>query len=412
MERTTLILGAGGVGHVVAHKAAQNNHILGNICIASRTINKCKKIIESINKKNSLKDKKYKIFFKQIDALQENKLKSLAKEINADIIINAASAFVNIPTLKVCIDLGIPYIDTAVHEYIDSINPPPPWYANNEWKYSELCEQKNITAILSCGFDPGMVNSYCAYAKKHLFNKINSIDILDINQGDHGQFFATNFDPEINLREILETVIYWEDGKWQYAKEHSIKKFFNFPEVGKQSIYLMGHEEVHSLARFMDCDNIRFWMGFDDHYIKCFEVLHKIGLLSEQPVILDNGESVVPIKVVKACLPEPNSLAKNYTGKTYIGNLITGESQGKNKSVFIYNICDHEECYKEVESQAITYTAGLPPVAAAILVKNGTWDVKRMAHVEELDPDPFLKLCGEMGLTTSILENPEQLTDN
>ncbi len=410
MAGSTLIIGAGVVAHVAAHKAAQNNDILGDICIASRTIARCDRIIEGIHRKNNVKDKEKRLYSRTIDALNIPALVSLIQDAGAEIVINAGSPFVNLSVLQACIEAGVAYVDTAVHEEPDQVNIPAPWYAN-EWKYSDVCQEKGITAILSAGFDPGIVNSYCAYAQKHLFDEIGSIDILDVNAGNHGRFFATNFDPEINLREIAEEVIYWDKGEWQYARGHSIKKLFDFPVVGRQPVYLMGHDEIHSLARFIHCDTIRFWMGFSDHYIRCFEVLNKIGLLSEKPVVLDNGESVVPLKVVKACLPEPNSLAENYTGKTCIGSLVRGRSGGHEKSVFIYNICDHERCYEEVESQAISYTAGLPPVAAAILIAQGIWDVKRMANVEELDPDPFLQRCSTMGLSMEIMEDPGRLSE-
>ncbi|MCI5122091.1 MAG: saccharopine dehydrogenase, partial [Candidatus Electrothrix sp. AUS4] len=234
------------------------------------------------------------------------------------------------------------------------------------------------------------------------FDTIREIDIMDVNAGDHGKFFATNFDPEINLREILEQVGYWEGRQWKECSPHSQSMEFAFPEVGKQKVYLMGHDEVHSLSVNLDVDAVRFWMGFSDQYVNCFNVLNNIGLLSHEPVTTAEGLEVVPLKVVKACLPDPASLAPEYSGQTCIGNLISGEKDGEAKEIFLYNICDHQQCYEEVGSQAVSYTAGVPPVAAALLIADGRWDVGAMKNVEELDPDPFLSLLGDMGLPTQM----------
>jgi saccharopine dehydrogenase-like NADP-dependent oxidoreductase len=247
-----------------------------------------------------------------------------------------------------------------------------------------------------------VVNAYCAYARKHCFDRIDSIDIMDVNAGDHGRYFATNFDAEINFREFTEAVWTWVDRQWVSLPVHTEKRSFDFPVVGEQTLYLTGHDELHSLSQNIDANSIRFWMGFSDHYINCFTVLKNTGLLSEQAVRTAEGVEIVPLKVVKACLPDPASLAPNYKGKTCIGNLVKGEKDGRQIEVFIYNVCDHHACYEEVESQAISYTAGVPPVAAAILIAQGTWDAKTMVNVEELDPDPFLELLGTMGLPTTV----------
>ncbi len=411
MKKNVLIIGAGGVGAVAAHKCAQNNDILGDICFASRTVEKCEKTIESIHRKNNFKDKSKKLYAKQIDASKTENVVKLIKETNSEIVLNVGTAFVNMPVMDACLEAGAAYIDTAVHEDKDVINADYPWYEEFEWKRRESFKEKGLTAILGAGFDPGVVNAYCAYALNHEFDKINVIDIMDVNAGDHGRFFATNFDPEINLREILEDVGYWEDGKWKECPHHSQSKTYDFPVAGDQKVYLMGHDEIHSLSINMDVDTIRFWMGFGEHYLNCFNVLKKIGLLNHKPVKTAEGLEVVPLKVVKACLPDPTSLAPGYTGKTCIGNLVKGIKDGKEKEIFIYNICDHKECYNEVESQAISYTAGVPPVAAAILIANGKWDVKVMANVEELDPDPFLDLLDNMGLTTKIKQENENVDD-
>jgi saccharopine dehydrogenase-like NADP-dependent oxidoreductase len=402
VKKNVLILGAGGVAHVVAHKCAQQNAILGNICIASRTLAKCEKIIESVHRKNNLADPTQKLYAKQVDATQTAELVKLIQDTQSSIVINVASNFINMPIMDACLEAGVDYIDTSVCDDINTINVPYPWYAHFEWPKKALFKEKGLTAILSVGFDPGVVNAYCAYAIKHEFDKINIIDILDVNAGDHGKFFATNFDPETNLREILEHAGYWEDRQWKECEHHSQSLRYDFPVVGEHQLYLTGHEEIHSMSVNLDVDTIRFWMGFSEHYINCFNVLEKIGLLNHKPITTAEGVEVVPLKVLKACLPDPSSLAPGYTGKTCIGNLIKGIKGGEEKSIFIYNICDHEQCYQEVEAQAISYTAGVPPVAAAILVANGEWDVKTMVNVEELNPDPFINLLNEIGLPTEV----------
>jgi len=404
MKNNILILGAGGVANVVAHKCAQHNDILGNICLASRTLSKCDAIIDSVHRKNNLKDASKTLYSRQIDAMDIDATAQLIKDTHSEIVINVGSPFINMSVLQACLKTGAAYIDTAIHEDPDKICENPPWYANYEWKYLDACKEKGLTAILGAGFDPGVVNAYCAYAVKHYFDTIDSIDIMDVNAGDHGKYFATNFDPEINFREFTGQVWTWIEGKWVSKAVHSEKQNYTFPVVGEQTIYLTGHDELHSLSKNIKADTIRFWMGFGDHYINCFNVLKNIGLLSEQPVTTAEGLEVVPLKVVKACLPDPASLAENYTGKTCIGNLVKGQKNGEEKEIFIYNTCDHKACYEEVESQAISYTAGVPATAAAILIANESWDVKHMVNVEELDPDPFIELLDKMGLSTEITE--------
>lgn len=402
-----LIIGAGGVSHVAAHKAAMHNDVLGDICIASRTQKKCDAIIESVNRKNNVKDKSKKLYSRQVNALDVAATSKLIKETKSDIVLNLGQAYVNMSVLEACINTGAVYMDTAIHEDPGKVCEDPPWYANYEWKRRDRCKDNKVTAILGVGFDPGIVNAWCALAVKHYFDKIDTIDIMDVNAGSHGKYFATNFDPEINFREFKK-VWTWIDRKWVEAKVHDVKRFYNFPVVGKLPIYLNGHDELHSLSKNIDANSIRFWMGFGDHYINVFTVLTKLGLTSEKPIKTAEGVEVIPLKVLKALLPDPSSLAPGYTGKTCIGNLIKGTKDGKPKKVFIYNICDHAECYKEIEAQAISYTAGVPPIAAAMLVANGKWDVKRMVNVEELDPDPFIELLNGMGLPTEVLENPPE----
>lgn len=400
-----LLIGAGGVAHVAAHKCAMNNDVLGNIVIASRHKKKCDSIITSIKRKNNIKDPSKKITSKQLNALNVPDTIDLIQETKSDIVINLGSAFINMSVLEACIETGVSYIDTAIHEEPDrvaTICEPPPWYGNYEWKRKDRCASKGVNAILGVGFDPGVVNAYAAHAARDLFDTIDTIDILDVNVGHHGKYFSTNFDPEINFREFTGHVWAWINKKWVKRKPFVESMEYDFPVVGTQPVYLTGHDEIHSLSKNIDAKSIRFWMGFGSHYINVFTVLKSIGLLSEKPVTTSEGVSIVPLKVVKACLPDPMSLAPKYTGKTCIGNLIRGKKDREDKTIFIYNICDHKECYNEVEAQAISYTAGVPAAAAAILLAKGTWNPKTMVNVEELDPKPFIDLIGEMGLSTEI----------
>ncbi|MGE5279614.1 MAG: saccharopine dehydrogenase family protein [Deltaproteobacteria bacterium] len=408
MKKNVLIVGAGGVAHVAAHKCAQHNDVLGDICIASRTQKKCDAIIESIRRKKSVKDPRGKITSRSLNALDVEATAQLIRETGSWIVINLAQAYVNMSLLSACVRAGAAYIDTAIHEEPDKVCENPPWYANYEWKRREECRKAGVTAILGAGFDPGVVNAYAASAVKHHFDAIDTIDIIDINAGNHGRYFATNFDPEINFREFKK-VWTWIDRRWVEEKVHAVKMVVDFPVVGKQPVYLNGHDELHSLSKNIDANSIRFWMGFGDHYINVFTVLTSLGLTSEKPVRTAEGVEVVPLKVLKALLPDPSSLAPGYTGKTCIGDYVTGTKGGEKKSVFLYNICDHAACYKEVESQAISYTAGVPPVTTALLVAKGVWDPGTMVNVEELDPDPFIELLGTMGLPTQVRENPPPL---
>ncbi len=401
MKRNVLIIGAGGVAQVVAHKCAQNNDVLGDIHIASRTVEKCRQIVESVREKNSLKSDGV-LAAHALDAMDIEATKALIQSTGSQIVINVGSAFINMSVLSACIDTGAAYIDTAIHEDPLKICETPPWYANYEWKRREECQSKGVTAVLGAGFDPGVVNAYAALARDEYFDTIESIDIIDINAGEHGRWFATNFDPEINFREFTGQVWSWQDSQWTSNKMFEVKKTWDLPVVGERTAYMTGHDEIHSLSKNLGVPNVRFWMGFGERYITVFSVLKNLGLLSEQPITTAEGQQVVPLKVVKAVLPDPSSLAPDYTGKTCIGDLVKGVKDGKEREVFIYNIADHKEAYNEVGSQGISYTAGVPPVAAAILIARGDWDVKTMANVEELPPRPFLDLLNKMGLPTSI----------
>ncbi|MBB3809032.1 saccharopine dehydrogenase family protein [Pseudochelatococcus contaminans] len=407
MKKNVLIIGAGGVAQVVAHKAAQNNDILGDIHIASRNIAKAEDIIAGVLEKRALKQPGGVLRAHTLDALDVEATKALIRETGVQIIINVGSAFINMSVLRAAIDTGVAYIDTAIHEDPAKICETPPWYGNYEWKHAEECAQKGITAIHGAGFDPGVVNSYAALAVQDYFDDVDSIDIIDVNAGSHGRYFATNFDPEINFREFTGTVYSWQQGAWQSNKMFEISRTDDLPVVGEQTTYLSGHDELHSLSRHLPVKNIRFWMGFGAHYINVFTVLQNLGLLSEQPVTTAEGLEVVPLKVVKAVLPDPASLAPTYTGKTCIGDLVKGTKDGKDREIFIYQISDHKEAYEEVGSQGISYTAGVPAVAAAMLVATGEWDVRRQANVEELPPHPFLNLLNHIGLPSRIREGDD-----
>lgn len=401
MKRNVLIIGAGGVAHVVAHKCAQNNALLGDIHIASRTLAKCQAIIASIGEKGSLQQPGV-LRAHALDAMDVAATSRLIRETGSRIVINVGSPFLNMSVLAACIESGAAYLDTAIHEDPRKVCETPPWYANYEWKRRAACKQAGVTAVLGAGFDPGVVNAYARYALDHCFDKIESLDIIDVNAGSHGRYFATNFDPEINFREFVATVWSWENSAWKANAMFERRKEWDLPVVGKHTTYLTGHDEIHSLSQNLGIPDIRFWMGFSEHYINVFTVLKRLGLLSEQPVRTARGQEVVPLEVVKAVLPDPASLAPGYSGQTCIGDLVKGTKDGQAREVLIYNLCDHRASFEEVGSQAISYTAGVPAVAAAMLIAEGTWDIGEMANVEELDPAPFIARMNRMGLVTRI----------
>ncbi len=402
MKKNILVVGAGGVAHVAAHKLAWSG-AFAQVHIASRSQHKADAIVLSIRSKGDPGDTLLQTH--ALNALDVAATAALIRDIQAGIVLNLGSAFLNMSVLEACIQTGAAYIDTAIHEDPDKICEPPPWYANYEWKRSEACAKAGVTAVLGAGFDPGVVNAYARLAVDEYFDQVDAIDIIDINAGSHGRYFATNFDPEINFREFVGTVWYWQDRQWQSAKMFEHRKEWDLPVVGHQTTYLTGHDELHSLSKHLDVPDIRFWMSFGDHYINVFTVLKNLGLLSEKPVLTAEGVEVVPLKVVKAVLPDPASLAATYTGKTCIGDLVRGSKDGKAREVFIYNISDHAVSYRELGSQAISYTAGVPAAAAALLIARGDWDVGRMVNVEELPIRPFLEHLSELGMDTWVREN-------
>ena len=401
MKRKVLIIGAGGVAQVVAHKCAQNNDVLGDLHIASRTVSKCASIIQSVRDKKAMKqDGVFEAH--AVDAMDTAAVVALLDKTGAQIVINVGSPFVNMTVLEACIQTGAAYVDTAIHEDPAKVCETPPWYGNYEWTRREDCAKAGVTAILGAGFDPGMVNAFARFAIDTFMDKVTSIDIVDINAGSHGRYFSTNFDPEINFREFTGTVYSWQQGQWQSNAMFEVGREWDLPVVGTHMAYLSGHDEVHSLAVNYPQADVRFWMGFGEHYINVFTVLQNLGLLSEQPVWTAEGLEVVPLKLVKAVLPDPATLAPDYTGKTCIGDLVRGTKDCAEVEVFIYNVADHKDAYNEVGSQGISYTAGVPPVAMAMLIADGTYDLGRMMNVEELDPRPLFRLLDRIGLPTRI----------
>lgn len=401
MKRNVLIIGAGGVAHVAAHKCAQHNAVLGDIHIASRTLAKCQAIVESVHTKGNLQQPGV-LRAHALNALDVQATVALIRATGATIVIQAGSSFLNMAVLSACIATGAAYIDTAIHEDPAKVCETPPWYANHEWKRRQECAAAGVTAVLGAGFDPGVVNAYARLAVDELFDEVHSIDIIDTNAGTHGRWFATNFDPEINFREFTGQVWSWQGSQWKANRMFEERREWELPAVGRQTTYLTGHDELHSLSQHLKVPDIRFWMGFSDHYINVFTVLNKLGLLSEKPVRTAEGLEVVPLKLVKAVLPDPASLAPSYRGLTCIGDRIRGTRDGQPHEVLLYNVCDHAESWREVGSQAISYTAGVPAAACALLVADGRWDNGRMNNVEQLPPRPWLALLDRMGLPNRI----------
>lgn len=394
---SVLIIGAGGVGEVVTQKCAQFPKIFGEICLASRSIVKCKRIISKI---------KREVQIAEIDADDPDSVISLIKKTRADVVINVASPYQNLSIMKACCKTGTHYLDTSLDDLRDRVKYD---YAD-QWAFDEGFKKQKATAILSIGFDPGVVNVFCAHAQKHLFDEIESIDIFDCNAGDHGYEFATNFDPETNLREILADVISYEDGAFQTNPALTIRREFNFPGIGKRTSYLMSHEEILSLSKFISgVKSIRFWMALNERYLTHLRVLQNIGMTSISPIEFE-GKSVVPIAFLKALLPDPAMLGSTTKGMTCIGCHFVGKKNGVPKEVILYNNCRHEKCYEEFGSQAISFTTAVPIVLAARLIFEGRWNAKGVFCPEQLDPDPFMDLIGKMGLSWKIIESQNEIS--
>ncbi len=387
-----LIIGAGGVGQVVAHKCAQVPEVFSDICLASRTLEKCEKIARQIPRP---------IETARVDADNVPELVSLIQQFKPAMIINVALPYQDLTIMEACIETGIDYLDTANYEPPDEARFCYKW----QWDYHERFKNRGIMALLGSGFDPGVTNVFCAWAKKKHFDAIHEIDIIDCNTGDHGHPFATNFNPEINIREVSAKGKYYEDGEWKETDPLSISKPFDFPEgIGERKIYLMYHEELESLVRHIPgIKRARFWMTFSDNYLKHLEVLENVGMTRIDPVIY-NGQEIIPLQFLKALLPDPASLGPVTRGRTCIGCLIRGIKDGKEKTIYIYNICDHQKCYEEVKSQAISYTTGVPAMIGAMMMLTGKWRGKGVFNMEEFDPEPFMEKLNLHGLPWTVID--------
>ncbi|MCX7614548.1 MAG: saccharopine dehydrogenase family protein [Clostridiales bacterium] len=383
-----LIIGAGGVASVVIHKCCQNPDVFEEICIASRTVSKC----EALKKK--LEGGRTKIQTAELDADNTEMIIELIKKFKPDIVINVALPYQDLTIMDACLATGVDYLDTANYEPKDVAKFEYKW----QWAYRERFEKAGITAILGSGFDPGVSGVFCAYAQKHYFDEIHTIDILDANAGDHGYPFATNFNPEINIREVTANGSYFENGKFIETEPLSIKRVYDFPEIGPKDMYLLHHEEMESLAiNIKGIKRIRFWMTFSENYLTHLRVLENVGMTSIEPVQFE-GHEIIPLQFLKALLPDPASLGPRTKGKTNIGCIFKGVKDGKPKTYYVYNVCDHEQCYKEVGSQAISYTTGVPAMIGAMMVLTGKWKKPGVFNVEEFDPDPFMDALNQFGL--------------
>lgn len=393
-----MIIGAGGVAGVVINKCCQNSDVFTEIMIASRTKAKCDAFKEKLQPTT-----KTVITTAQVDADNVEELTALIKSYNPEIVINVALPYQDLHIMDACLAAGVNYLDTANYEPEDTAKFEYSW----QWAYRERFEKAGLTAILGCGFDPGVTGVFSAYAMKHQFDEINYIDILDCNGGDHGYPFATNFNPEVNLREVSAPGSYWEDGHWIEIPAMSIHREYDFPQVGRKDMYLLHHEEIEALARNLpEVKRIRFFMTFGQSYLTHMKCLENVGMLSTTPVEF-NGQQIVPIQFLKTLLPDPASLGPRTVGKTNIGCIITGVKDGKEKTIYIYNVCDHQECYKELGCQAVAYTTGVPAMIGAAMVLSGQWNRKGVYTTDEFDPDPYMQMLNEYGLPWVVEENPE-----
>jgi saccharopine dehydrogenase (NAD+, L-lysine forming) len=392
-----LIIGAGGVGGVVAHKCAQAPEVFSEILLASRTLSRCERIKAEIEQ---LQGRSIQIA--QVDADNVPELTKLLREYQPKLVINVALPYQDLHIMDACLEAGVDYLDTANYEPPDVAKFEYKW----QWAYQDRFRERGLMALLGSGFDPGVTNVFCAYARKHLFDRIRTIDIVDCNAGSHGKAFATNFNPEINIREVTARGRFWEKGEWKETDPLSVAMMFDYPGVGEKKSFLLYHEELESLAKNLapaGLERIRFWMTFSENYLTHLRVLENVGMTRIDPVMY-NGTPVVPIQFLKALLPDPASLAENYSGKTSIGCLVEGEKDGKQRRALVYNICDHAETYKEVRAQAVSYTTGVPAVVGAIMMLTGKWRGAGVFNMEELDPDPFLAELGVRGLPWHVEE--------
>lgn len=381
-----LIIGAGGVGRVVAHKCAQQPEVFSEICLASRRKSSCDAIASELSRP---------IRTAQLDADNVAETVALLRDFQPELVINVALPYQDLAIMDACLEAGVHYLDTANYEPRDEAKFEYHW----QWAYQEKFREAGLMALLGCGFDPGVTNVYTAYAKKHHFDRIDTLDIIDCNAGDHGQHFATNFNPEINIREVTANGRYWQDGAWVETPPLDVHRTFDFPQgIGPKEMYLMYHEEMESLSKnFPEIKRMRFWMTFGQQYLTHLRVLENVGMTRIDPVIY-NGVEIIPLQFLKAVLPNPGDLGKTTKGRTCIGIVADGEKGGERKHYYVYNICDHEVCFAETNSQGVSYTTGVPAMIGAKMMLTGQWKRAGVYNVEEFDPDPFMAEMNERGL--------------
>lgn len=382
-----LIIGAGGVGTVVAHKIAQNPDVFTEIVLVSRTQSKCDAIADAIGGNRIVTDR--------VDADKVEDLVSLFKKHKPDIVVNVALPYQDLTIMDACLHCGVNYLDTANYEPLDEAKYEYKW----QWAYRERFEQAGLTAILGCGFDPGVSGVYTAYAAKHYFKEMQYLDIVDCNAGNHGMAFATNFNPEINIREVTQKGKYYENGKWIETEPHEIHRPLTYPNIGPKESYLIYHEELESLVKnYPTIKRARFWMTFGQEYLTHLRVIQNIGMARIDPIMY-NGVEIVPIQFLKAVLPNPGDLGKNYTGETSIGCRIRGIGKdGKELTYYVYNNCSHHAAYLETGAQGVSYTTGVPAMIGAMMFLTGKWKKLGVYNVEEFDPDPFMEQLNKQGL--------------
>ncbi|BDD89038.1 saccharopine dehydrogenase family protein [Desulfofustis limnaeus] len=391
-----LIVGAGGVGSVVAHKCAQVPSVFSRISLASRTKSKCDAIAASVRQRCDVAIDTY-----ALDADRVDETTALIERIKPQLVLNVALPYQDLALMDACLKTGVDYLDTANYEPPDEAKFEYKW----QWAYRRSFVEAGLMALLGSGFDPGVTNVFCAWAQKHRFDEIHELDIIDCNAGDHGQHFATNFNPEINIREITQRGRYWEHGEWVETDPLSWSMTYDFPDgIGPKKCYLMYHEELESLVLHLKgLKRARFWMTFSEQYLTHLRVLENVGMTRIDPVDY-HGTPVVPLQFLKSVLPEPASLGPLTKGRTCIGCLLKGTKDGKPRHLYIYNICSHEDAYREVGSQAISYTTGVPAMIGAMMMLTGTWKRAGVWHMEQFDPDPFMEELNRHGLPWKTIE--------
>ena len=389
---TVLIIGAGGVGRVVAHKCVMNEHVFTKIVLASRRIKSCQTIQAELPLG--------KVQVAQVDADITDDVSALIKEVGADIVINVALPYQDLTIMDACIATKTMYLDTANYEHPDEAK----FEYKEQWARHDAFKEADVMSLLGSGFDPGVTNVFCAYAQKHYFDEIDTIDIMDCNDGNHGYPFATNFNPEINLREVSADGRFWEEGRWFKTKPMEVKMDWDYPEIGIRTSYLLHHEEMESLVKHIKgLKQIRFFMTFGDSYLEHMRSLQNVGMLGIKPV-MHKCQEIIPMEFLKTLLPDPSTLGKRTKGKTNIGIVVRGTKDGVRKRIYIYQVSDHEKCYKEVKSQAVSYTTGVPAMIGAKLMLEGKWDAKGVYNMEEFDPDPFMEELNRQGLPWQVKE--------